>query len=228
MPEALSLFLQMPQPWQRFVPDLVRDVDLEILDRRLQAAADDGRTVLPPKSLWFNALAQTPPNDVSVVILGQDPYPTPGNAHGLSFSVTPGTALPASLRNIYKELASDLGVPPPPTGDLTRWTQQGVLLLNSCLTVEAYVPNSHQGWGWEALTDALVAGLSAEREHLVFVLWGSFAQKKARLVDAKKHLVVRAVHPSPLSAHRGFFGSRPFTVVNAYRIAHGLSPIDWV
>jgi uracil-DNA glycosylase len=183
--------------------------------------------ILPPGPDVFNAFRATPLDRVRVVILGQDPYPTPGHAHGLCFSVRPGVRLPGSLRNIYRERESDLGIPPVKHGFLESWAERGVLLLNAVLTVRAGAPNSHKGKGWEAFTDAAIAAVNALPHRVVFLLWGSFAQKKAAGVDAKRHAVIKGVHPSPLSAENGFFGSRPFSKVNAALEASGQVPIDW-
>lgn len=185
-----------------------------------------GATLFPPSSEWFNAFAHTPFDQVKVVIIGQDPYHGPGQAHGLCFSVQPGVRVPPSLVNIYKELESDLGVHNE-AGTLTPWADQGVLLLNAVLTVEAGNAGAHQGKGWETFTDAAIDHLNRDREHLVFILWGSYAQKKGARIDPKRHLVIRSPHPSPLSAHRGFFGSRPFSQTNAYLQQHSHTPIDW-
>lgn len=184
-------------------------------------------TVLPVAADVFNAFRYTPLDQVKVVILGQDPYPTPGHAHGLCFSVRPGVRLPGSLRNIYKELQDDLGIPPANHGYLEAWAKQGILMLNAVMTVRAGSPNSHQGKGWEPLTDAALAVVNRLPRHVVFLLWGSFAQRKAAVVDAKRHTVIKGVHPSPLSAHNGFFGSRPFSKVNAALEKNGQPPIDW-
>lgn len=179
-----------------------------------------------PKNV-FKAFALTPFEDVKVVILGQDPYHGPKQAIGLSFAVEEGVALPPSLRNIYKEVESDIGQPVTGTGDLSRWASQGVLLLNATLTVRAGSPGSHQKRGWEEFTDAAIKKLSEEREHIVFILWGNYARSKAALIDSSKHLVLQSPHPSPFSAYSGFFGSRPFTATNAYLVANGIEPIDW-
>lgn len=179
-----------------------------------------------PKNI-FRAFELCPFETVKVVILGQDPYHGAGQAHGLSFSVPPGVRVPPSLQNIYKELRDDLGVPIREDGDLTRWAKQGVLLLNATLTVSAGKPGSHQGLGWETFTDAVVRTLSEEREHLVFMLWGRYAHDKGAHVDESKHLVLRAPHPSPFSAHSGFFGCRHFSRANAYLTEHGEAPIEW-
>lgn len=190
-----------------------------------------GKTIYPRPRDWFAALDATPPGQVRVVILGQDPYHGAGQAHGLCFSVQPGVRVPPSLVNIYKELRSDLGIAPAPHGHLAHWARQGVLLLNNCLTVEAGQPASHQGKGWEKFTDAAVAAVAADRAPKVFILWGSHAQKKAANVPGlgagSPHLILRAPHPSPLSAHNGFFGSRPFSQANAFLEAQGRGAIDW-
>ena len=181
----------------------------------------------PPGPLIFNAMNTTPFEAVKVVILGQDPYHDVGQAHGLCFSVQEGVAQPPSLQNIFKEIHSETGAPIPASGDLTRWARQGVLLLNSLLTVRAHQPGSHQGKGWEQFTDAVIAALNREREHLVFLLWGSYAIRKGSLVDSSRHLVLTSPHPSPLSSYRGFFGNHHFTLCNDYLIQHGQQPIVW-
>ena len=184
-------------------------------------------TVYPPGSLIFNAFNQCPFSDVKVVLIGQDPYHEPGQAHGLGFSVNDGVPFPPSLRNIFVEIHNDLGKPIPATGNLTRWAQQGVLLLNATLTVRAHQAGSHQKRGWETFTDAVIKTLSDQRKNLVFILWGSYAQSKAALIDGSKHLVLKSVHPSPLSAHRGFFGNHHFTLCNDYLAKCGKEKIDW-
>ncbi len=186
-----------------------------------------GKRIYPPASQWFHALDVTPLDAVKVVILGQDPYHGPGQAHGLCFSVLPDVRVPPSLVNIYKELQADLGIAPATHGHLEAWARQGVLLLNSVLTVEAGLAASHQGKGWERFTDAVIARVNERREPVVFILWGAYAQKKAAFVDTTRHLVLRSVHPSPLSAHNGFFGSRPFSKANAFLESHGRGAIDW-
>ncbi|MBQ7945203.1 MAG: uracil-DNA glycosylase [Bacteroidales bacterium] len=183
--------------------------------------------VYPPAKYIFNAFDLCPFDKVKVVILGQDPYHEPGQAHGLSFSVPEGIPFPPSLQNIFKEIESDMGYAPLRNGNLERWAKQGVLLLNATLSVQAHQAGSHQNKGWETFTDAVIAQLSKEREHLVFLLWGSYAQRKGAVIDASKHLVLKSVHPSPLSAYRGFFGNHHFSQANAYLAQHGLSPIDW-
>lgn len=185
-------------------------------------------TCYPPGSLIFNAFDLCPFDRVKVVIIGQDPYHEPGQAQGLSFSVPEGVPFPPSLQNIFKEIQLDLGKPMPPTGDLTRWAEQGVLLLNATLTVRAHQAASHQRHGWEQFTDAAIRALNAERENLVFILWGGYARSKAQLIDRSRHLVLESVHPSPLSANRGgWFGNHHFSQCNAYLREHGEQEIDW-
>lgn len=184
-------------------------------------------TCYPPGKLIFNAFNLCPFDKVKAVIIGQDPYHEPGQAHGLCFSVNDGVRFPPSLVNIFSEISSDLGKPAPQSGSLVRWAEQGVLLLNATLTVRAHQAGSHQRRGWEEFTDAAIRALSAGREHIVFILWGSYAQGKAQLIDASKHLILRSVHPSPLSAHRGFFGNRHFSKCNRYLQSNGIEPIDW-
>lgn len=181
----------------------------------------------PPGRLIFNAFNLCPFDKVKVVIIGQDPYHEPGQAHGLCFSVNDGVSFPPSLVNIFKEIHSDLGTPLPSTGNLTRWAVQGVLLLNATLTVRAHQAGSHQKRGWETFTDTVISTLSARRDNVAFILWGSYAQSKARMIDSSRHLVLRSVHPSPLSAHRGFFGNHHFSLANDYLTRHGASPIQW-
>ncbi len=186
-----------------------------------------GKTIYPPGAHWFAALDTTPFEQVKVVILGQDPYHGPTQAHGLCFSVPPGVPQPPSLVNIFKELHSDLGLDAPAHGCLKHWAEQGVLLLNATLTVIAGQAGSHQGQGWETFTDRVIEVLNEQRQHLVFILWGSYAQKKGSIIDERRHCVIRSPHPSPLSAHRGFFGSKPFSRTNAYLQGHGIEPVDW-
>lgn len=184
--------------------------------------------VFPPNKLIFNAFEHTPFDQVKVVILGQDPYHNIGQAHGLSFSVQPGIAIPPSLRNMYIELSTDIdGFKIPHHGTLTKWADQGVLLLNAVLTVRAHTAASHQKRGWEIFTDMVIKELSQKREHIVFILWGNYAKQKANLIDNSKHLVITSAHPSPLSAHNGFFGSKPYSKTNQYLINHNETPIDW-
>ncbi len=183
--------------------------------------------VFPPEQDIFKALAYTPYDEVKVLLLGQDPYHNVGQAHGLCFSVRPGVPPPPSLLNIYKEMRSDLGVKIPNNGCLTPWAKQGVLMLNAVLTVRAHMPNSHKGKGWETFTDAIIRKVSAKESPVVFVLWGGYAQKKLPLIDTGRHSVVQSAHPSPLSAHSGFFSSKPFSKINSLLTASGELPIDW-
>jgi uracil-DNA glycosylase len=197
------------------------------LKRFLLEARQQGRTIFPRAPNWFRALDLTPLDEVRAVILGQDPYHGPGQAHGLCFSVPPGVRPPPSLVNIFKEMQGDIGVSPAGHGFLEHWASQGVLLLNSVLTVEMGQAASHRDRGWERFTDAVVRLVNAKSEPVVFLLWGSYAQKKAAFVDQSKHLVLKAPHPSPLSAHSGFFGCRHFSKANAFLEERGLPPIDW-
>jgi uracil-DNA glycosylase len=183
--------------------------------------------IYPPGSLIFNAFEKCPFDKVKVVILGQDPYHEPGQAHGLCFSVPDGISFPPSLQNIFKEIKNDLVLPIPKSGNLERWAEQGVFLLNSTLTVRAHQAGSHQKKGWETFTDTVIHFLSESEDHLVFLLWGAYAQRKDELIDSGKHLVLNSVHPSPLSAHRGFFGNHHFSKANEYLINHGKTPISW-
>ena len=193
----------------------------------LRTEKDKGKLIFPHSSLWFNALNSTPLDRVKVVILGQDPYPTPGHAHGLCFSVLPEVhPIPRSLINVFKELNDDLGINNT-NGNLQSWADQGVLLLNSVLTVESGQANSHQGKGWEKFTDKVIAVVNAQERPVVFVLWGAYAQKKGAMIDASRHLVIRSPHPSPLSAHRGFLGSRPFSQINQFLQQQGQVEINW-
>ena len=184
-------------------------------------------TVYPPGSQMFSAFDACPFDKVKVVILGQDPYHEPRQANGLCFSVNDGIMFPPSLQNIFKEIESDLGISIPKSGDLSRWASQGVLLLNATLTVRAHQAGSHQNRGWEQFTDAVLHRLAEEREHLVFILWGSYAQRKGDFIDRSKHLVLKSPHPSPLSAHRGFLGNKHFSRTNEYLRSHGIEPIQW-
>jgi uracil-DNA glycosylase len=210
----------------RLQPQFAQDYMAE-LKRFLLAEKERGKRIFPRGSEWFRALDLTPLEEVRVVILGQDPYHGPGQAHGLCFSVPAGVQPPPSLINIYKELESDLGIPPARHGFLEHWAKQGVLLLNSVLTVEMSRAASHREKGWERFTDAIVAEVNARETPVVFMLWGSYAQKKAAQVDTSRHLVLKAPHPSPLSAHSGFFGCKHFSKANAFLEARGLEPIDW-
>jgi uracil-DNA glycosylase len=193
----------------------------------LEAERAFGKCIFPKGSEWFRALDATPLPNVRAVILGQDPYHGEGQAHGLCFSVREGVQPPPSLVNIFKELKSDLGLDPPGHGNLEAWAAQGVLLLNSVLTVESNRAASHAGKGWEQFTDAVIREVNALPHPVVFILWGNYAQKKAAFVDAGRHCIIKSAHPSPLSAHNGFFGSKPFSRANQFLAANGLSPIDW-
>ncbi|WP_299308621.1 uracil-DNA glycosylase [uncultured Croceicoccus sp.] len=220
----------VPPAWAPILAPVLDRPEARQLGGWLRAEEDAGRTIYPPRGQRLRALELTPPDAVRVVILGQDPYHGPGQANGLAFSVAGSQKLPPSLRNIFKELEADCGTPPPPGGDLTRWAEQGVLLLNNALTVEAGAAGSHQKRGWEPITDAVVAAVAAQGAPTVFILWGSHAQGKADrigLSDDGPHCVIRSPHPSPLSAHRGFFGSKPFSRANAFLSEHGRGRIDW-
>lgn len=219
--------LKLDLSWAARVGDYFEREDMQALRAFLLTEKRAGKRVYPPGPQIFAALDATPFDKVKVVILGQDPYHGPGQAHGLCFSVPPGVAVPPSLENIFAEIGSDLGLPWPDHGCLLPWAERGVLLLNAVLTVRARAPGSHQGKGWEGFTDRVVDELNRGREGLVFLLWGSYAQAKGRLVDRSRHLVLMAPHPSPLSAHRGFLGCRHFSQANQYLEAHGQAPIDW-
>jgi uracil-DNA glycosylase len=200
---------------------------MEELSGFLRERRRSGATLYPPPADIFNAFWYTPPQDVAVVILGQDPYHGPGQAHGLCFSVRPDVPLPPSLRNIYQELRDDLGIAPAAHGSLVSWAQSGVFLLNTVLTVEAGSAGAHQGRGWERFTDRVVEVINAGERPVVFLLWGSHAQRKGASIDSTRHCVLRAPHPSPLSAHRGFFGCRHFSAANAFLESRGLPAVDW-
>ena len=210
----LELETEFQQPYFRQLTDFVRSEYRQT-------------TCYPPGPLIFNAFNLCPFHQVKVVIIGQDPYHGPGQAHGLCFSVNDGIPFPPSLQNIFKEIADDLGRPVPPSGNLTRWANQGVLLLNATLTVRAHQAGSHQGHGWETFTDAVIRILSERRTGLVFILWGSYAQRKGAVIDTSRHLVLKSAHPSPLSAYHGFFGNHHFSLANDYLIQHGQTPINW-
>ena len=227
MSDAITLH----QSWKT---PLLPEFEAEYMQRLrafLMAERAKDKRIFPPAKLWFHALDTTPLDTVRVVILGQDPYHGPGQAHGLCFSVRPGVPPPPSLVNIYKELETDIGIPRPGHGHLEHWARQGVLLLNSVLTVEQHQAASHRGKGWEQFTDAIVRLVAERQEPVVFILWGSYAQKKAAFVQSAeqggRHLVLKSPHPSPLSAHNGFFGCRHFSKANAFLEAQGLEPVDW-
>lgn len=222
----MSDLLNVPAGWQDILADELAQPYIADL-AAFVAAERRERTVYPPESEVFTALDLTPYAEVRAVILGQDPYHGPGQAHGLAFSVRPGVTPPPSLVNVFKELQSDLGIGRPGHGYLASWARQGVLLLNTVLTVRASEANSHKGRGWEKLTDAIIRAVGARERPVVFILWGAPAQKKAALVDEGRHVVMRSAHPSPLSARNGFFGSRPFSQANAALEARGQPPIDW-
>ena len=223
---APGIALEIPAAWREILaPEITRPYFLQ-LSQCMQAQRAD-HEIYPPACDIFAALERTPYDKVCVLILGQDPYHDTGQAHGLCFSVPPGVPPPPSLVNIFKELSADLNVPRPQTGDLTRWAHQGVLLLNAVLTVRAHQPNSHKGIGWETFTDAIISRLNEKPQRVVFVLWGAYARKKAALIDASRHVVIESAHPSPLSARNGFFGSRPFSRINAALKASGQAEIDW-
>lgn len=198
----------------------------EMLTQFVRAEYANG-LCFPPGKLIFNAFNQCPFDNVKVVLIGQDPYHEPGQAQGLCFSVGDGVKFPPSLRNIFTEIQSDLGVAVPDSGDLTRWAKQGVLLLNATLTVRAHAAGSHQNKGWETFTDAVIRAVSDGRDNVVFMLWGSYAQSKAKLIDSTRHCVLKSAHPSPLSAYRGFFGNHHFSICNQYLQQHGLEAINW-
>lgn len=219
--------IQLEPSWKSRLEAEFKKPYMENLRAFLRQEMAARKVIYPRGSEYFAALNHTPFDQVKVVILGQDPYHGPGQAHGLCFSVKPGVDVPPSLVNIYKELKSDLGIERPPHGFLQSWADQGVLLLNATLSVEAGKAGSHQNRGWEQFTDAVIDVLNREREGLVFVLWGSYAQKKGAFIDTKKHFVIKSPHPSPLSAHRGFLGSKPFSQINRYLESKGKTPIDW-
>ena len=219
--------IQLEASWRARVGDYLLREDMRALAAFLRAEKAAGKAIYPPGRQMFAALDAVPFEAVKVVILGQDPYHGPGQAHGLSFSVPPGVPIPPSLLNIFKEIERDLGLPVPRHGCLQHWADQGVLLLNAVLSVEAGKAGSHAGRGWEGYADAVIEALSREREGLVFLLWGSYAQKKGELIDRQRHCVLKAPHPSPLSAHRGFFGCGHFGKANRWLQGRGLAPIDW-
>lgn len=218
--------VQIEEGWKKaLAPEFEKDYFVRLTDFVRQEYQQT--TVYPPGRLIFNAFNLCPFDKVKVVIIGQDPYHGPGQAHGLCFSVNDGVPFPPSLQNIFKEIHDDLGTPMPASGNLTRWAEQGVLLLNATLTVRAHQAGSHQRKGWEEFTDAAIRALAEQKEHLVFILWGSYAQKKGAFIDRNKHLVLTSVHPSPLSAYNGFFGNKHFSRTNEYLVAHGEAPINW-
>jgi uracil-DNA glycosylase len=216
----------LPAPWLALIEAEFDQPYIAKLEAFLETERGANQ-VFPPENEVFHALELTPPDQVKVLIVGQDPYHGAGQAHGLAFSVKSGVRLPPSLDNIYRELETDLNIPRAKTGNLERWAKQGVLLLNTSLTVRAHEAASHKNKGWEKLTDAIIKAVSAQDKPVVFVLWGGHAQKKLNLIDATKHTVIQSAHPSPLSAHNGFFGSKPFSRINAALETSGQTPIDW-
>lgn len=218
--------IRIEESWKR---ELAEEWEKDYFVRLTQFVREEYATkqIFPPGRQIFAAFNSTPFHDVKVVILGQDPYHDVGQANGLCFSVNDGIQFPPSLRNIFKEIESDIGSPIPQSGDLSRWAKQGVLLLNATLTVEAHRAGSHQRHGWEQFTDSVITHLAAHRDNLVFILWGSYAIGKGAFIDRSRHLVLTSVHPSPLSAHRGFFGNHHFSRTNHYLIEHGKTPIEW-
>lgn len=226
LPKTEKMEVSIEQSWKE---RLQGEFDKPYFKTLTDFVRDEYRTnvVYPPGKLIFNAFNLCPFNDVKVVIIGQDPYHGPGQAHGLCFSVQDGVAYPPSLRNIFKEIHDDIGSPIPASGDLTRWAKQGVLLLNATLTVRANLAGSHQKRGWETFTDAVISAVAKERKNIVYILWGSYAQQKAAMVDRSNNLVLESVHPSPLSASRGFFGNHHFSRANQYLTEHGMTPIEW-
>jgi len=219
--------VKLEPSWKERIGAYLEQPQMQALAAFLRSEKQQGKVIYPPGPEIFAAFDHTPFEQVRVVILGQDPYHGPGQAHGLCFSVRPGVPPPPSLQNIFKEIQRDLGIPPADHGCLTPWADRGVLLLNAVLTVERSLAASHQGKGWEGFTDAAIDALNREREGLVFLLWGSYAQRKGQLIDASRHCVLRSVHPSPLSAHRGFLGCGHFSAANRYLEEHGQAPIDW-
>ena len=220
--------VQLEESWKISLAPFLLSPQMDNLRDFLFQEKQAQKTIYPPSKQIFSALNTTQLADLKVVILGQDPYHGPNQANGLSFSVQKGIALPPSLRNIFHELHTDLGIPAPRHGDLTKWATQGVLLLNSVLTVEAGQPTSHQKQGWEAFTDEVIDVLNEQREHVVFILWGAYAQRKGQRINRDRHLVLTAAHPSPLAANRGgFFGCKVFSKTNQYLKQHGIEPIDW-
>jgi uracil-DNA glycosylase len=221
------MVLEAAPSWQHYLDGEFEQPYMLNLKQFLQEQKAQHKVIYPHSTHWFHALEATPLDQVKVVILGQDPYHQPDQAHGLCFSVRPGIKTPPSLVNIYKELNSDLGIAPVKHGYLESWAQQGVLLLNSVLTVEQSQAASHQKKGWEQFTDRVIQVVNEHCENVVFLLWGSYAQKKGAVIDTQRHLVLKAPHPSPLAAHRGFFGSRPFSQANGYLQQQGKAPVNW-
>lgn len=220
--------VKIESSWKKVLTPLFEKPYFSQITNHLKTEKELNRTIYPKGNLIFNAFNQTPFNDVKVVILGQDPYHQPGQAMGLSFSVPDGVKIPPSLSNIYKELNKDIGMPIPTTGNLTKWATQGVLLLNSALTVRANEPASHSKIGWMDFTNDVIKIISTQQNNVVFLLWGNFAHQKQLLIDNSKHKILKAAHPSPLSAHNGFFGTKHFSSANQYLTLHHKNPIDWM
>lgn len=225
--ETVAARLQLEPGWRAALAPAFATPGADALRQLLRREATEGRTVFPSRSRMFAAFEHTPLDQVRVVIVGQDPYHGPGQAMGLSFSVPRGVRVPPSLRNMFTEIEQELSIPRPAHGDLTAWAERGILLLNSSLTVRAGEAGSHASAGWEPITDAAIRAVSEQREHVAFLLWGRHAQSKASLVDADRHLVLTAAHPSPLSAHKGFFGCGHFARVNDWLVEQGEQPVDW-
>jgi uracil-DNA glycosylase len=219
--------VKIEDSWKEILKDEFKKPYFEQIVLHLKTERAQGKIIYPPGQFIFNAFNKTPFDKVKVVILGQDPYHGPGQAHGLCFSVQDGVPPPPSLVNIFKELHSDIGITIPHSGNLTKWAQHGVFLLNASLTVRAGEPMSHAKIGWATFTDMVIKKISDEKKHVVFMLWGKFAQEKKVLVDETKHCILKTVHPSPLSAHAGFFGSKHFSKANAYLVSKGIDPVDW-
>lgn len=227
MLEELNALPPLPESWKPYLAEDLQAPYFQNLEQRIAAEQERGYTLYPPNDYIFNAYALTPFDQVKVVILGQDPYHNPGQANGLSFAVNPGVKQPPSLKNIFKEINDDLGTPTPSHGDLTPWAQQGVLLLNTVLTVRAGQARAHRGIGWEEFTSRTIQRLSQYKEGLVFLLWGKDAQAKTELIDEHKHFVLKAPHPSPYSANKGFFGCKHFSQANEILKSQGYQPVDW-
>lgn len=219
--------VQIETSWKKELKEEFKKPYFGQLVNHLKTEKQLKKIIYPPGPFIFNAFNSTPFDSVKILILGQDPYHGPGQAHGLCFSVQEGVPPPPSLVNIFKELKTDIGVSPPASGNLSKWAAEGVFLLNASLTVRSGEPMSHAKIGWALFTDAVIRKISDEKEHVVFLLWGKFAQEKAALIDASKHLILKAAHPSPLSAHAGFLGCRHFSKANEYLIANGIEPVDW-
>lgn len=219
--------VKIDSSWKRILKDEFSKPWFEQIPLHIKTEKSQGKIIYPPGSLIFNAFNTTPFDKVKVVIIGQDPYHGSGQAHGLCFSVQYGVPPPPSLVNIYKELNDDIGIPIPNHGNLTHWAEQGVFLLNASLTVRAAEPMSHSKIGWTQFTDQVIKKISSEKKHVVFILWGKFAQEKRMLIDETKHYILKSAHPSPLSAHAGFFGCKHFSKTNVYLMSKGIDPIDW-